>query len=315
MIDPDIEIFTALRNYIATCERAWLCTVIDTYGSSPRPRGSMLALSPNGDICGSLSGGCVEDDLIEKLLTGAAEFASPPVQTVYGGDAEEAERFSLPCGGQLHVLVEHLPAAGMTDVEHVISELESRKVLRRQVNLNNGNWRVEPLGQHSPLSMNNKELIHSLGPQHQLVLVGAGALAESIALFAPALGYQIVVCDPRPERLAAMKQHNIECIQGMPDDVIRELKVDAHSSVLAVSHDPRIDDMALMEALNSSAAYVGALGSVRTAAKRRERLLQLGLVEDSINRLHAPVGLDIGAKTPAEIALAILAELTQLRRK
>lgn len=315
MIDPDIEIFTALRNNLAAHQGAWLCTVIDTYGSSPRPRGSMLALSPNGEFCGSLSGGCVEDDLIEKLLRGAAEFANPPVQTIYGGDAEEAERFSLPCGGQLHVLIEYLEANAMADVENVVGELETRKPLRRSVNLHTGTWQVSASDEYHPLAIDDNEMRHSLGPQHQLLLIGAGALAESIALFAPALGYRIIVCDPRPDRLTAMTQNNVECIQGMPDDVIRELRVDAHTSVLAVSHDPRIDDMALIEALNSTAAYIGALGSVRTAAKRRERLLALGLEADTIGKLHAPVGLDIGAKTPAEIALAILAELTQLRRK
>jgi len=199
-------------------------------------------------------------------------------------------------------------------IEAVVSELAARHCIRRQLDLSSGAWTTEAPSTYQPLSLSDQQMQHSLGPQHRLVLVGAGPLAESIAQFAPALAYRVVVCDPRPDQLAQWRFSNAECVQGMPDDVIRELGMDADTSVLALSHDPRIDDMALLEALESPAAYIGALGSARTAARRRERLGELGLDRQAIDRLHAPVGLNIGAKTPAEIAVAILAELTQLRR-
>ena len=153
------------------------------------------------------------------------------------------------------------------------------------------------------------------GPRLRMLLVGAGQLAHNLAELGLAMDYEVIVTDPRQQLLDQWEGPAVELVQGMPDDVVRAHASDKHSVVITLTHDPRIDDMALMEALGSDAWYVGALGSLRTTEKRLARLRQLELSEAQIARLHAPVGLDIGSKTPIEIAVAIMAQLTQLRRK
>jgi xanthine dehydrogenase accessory factor len=149
----------------------------------------------------------------------------------------------------------------------------------------------------------------------RMLLVGAGQLAHNLAELGQAMDYEVIVTDPRKQFLSQWEGPPVELLQGMPDDVIREHASDKHSVVITLTHDPRIDDMALMEALVSDAWFVGALGSQLTTVKRLQRLRQLDISEEQIARLHAPVGLDIGSKTPIEIAVAIMAQLTQLRRK
>ncbi len=314
MLNPDLEIFLALRNSLRLGKQTWLCTVVQTYGSSPRPAGSMLVVNSDGQLCGSLSGGCIEDDLIEKLLSGSSEFKQYPCLSQYGVSAEEGERFGLPCGGQLDVMVEQLNADYAPQLEAIIEKLNARQCVLRQLNRLTGEWTVSDTDLHQALSLDDTTMQQALGPELRLLLIGIGALAEKLAEFALPLGYSVTVCDPRPEKVEEWPATLSKALQGMPDDVVRSLVKDDRTAVLALSHDPRIDDMGLMEALLSPAYYVGALGSTRTAAKRRERLQALEIPADAIDRLHAPVGLSIGAKTPAEIAIAILAELTQLKR-
>jgi xanthine dehydrogenase accessory factor len=165
-----------------------------------------------------------------------------------------------------------------------------------------------------PLAMTDGVLRHTLGPRFRLLLVGAGQLAQSLSLLASMLDYRVVVCDPRRQAIDAWRGPQVELVCAMPDDFLRAAAVDRYTAVITLTHDPRIDDMALMEALGLDAFYVGALGSPRTSAMRRERLRQLDLAEEQIARLHAPVGLPIGSKQPLEIAIAILAELIELRR-
>lgn len=314
MTDPDIRIFEFLQQQLLHNNHAWLCTVVRTYGSSPRPPGSMMVCAGDGTLCGSLSGGCVEDDLVSRLLDPEGEFRSAPVLATYGETKEEGERFGLPCGGRLDVLVEYLRQDKAQQTDQLLNNLRQRTVLLRTVNLSTGSWALSAAKGLFEPSLDEQFFSQVHGPEFRLVLVGIGALAESLAEMALTLGYEVIACDPRKERVAQWHVDGTSAQQGMPDDLIRKLAIDDRSIVLTLSHDPRIDDMALMEALLSPAVYVGALGSVRTAAKRRERLLALDIPAAAIDRLHAPVGLDIGAKTPAEISIAILAQLTQLRR-
>lgn len=314
MLNPDLEIFLALRESLLAGKPTWLCTVLQTYGSSPRPPGSMLVVNSEGEQCGSLSGGCIEEDLIEKLIRVDPEFEISPTVSQYGVTAEEGERFGLPCGGQLDVMVERMQAHHAVPIEQIIEQLSSRRSVLRQLTLDDGQWRVSDSDTHSGLLLDEHTLQQVLGPELRLLLIGIGALAEKLAEFAAPLGYSVTICDPRPAKVAAWPEKLCKAIQGMPDDIVRSLVKDERTAVLALSHDPRIDDMGLMEALLSPAYYVGALGSTRTAAKRLQRLQALDIPDSAIERLHAPIGLSIGAKTPAEIAIAILAELTQLKR-
>ncbi|MFK8021012.1 MAG: XdhC family protein [Pseudomonadales bacterium] len=314
MLNPDFEIFSAVRDSLASSKLTWLCTVIHTFGSSPRPRGSMMVCNSEGLLCGSLSGGCIEDDLIQKLIDADDAFQHFPLISSYGVSAEEGERFGLPCGGRLDVLIEHVTDQHTVAIGQLLTRLENRQCIQRQVDLDTGEWKLSNIEKHGDLSLSDSTMCQVLGPELRLLLIGIGALAEALAEFATPLGYSVTACDPRPEKVDGWPDRLGKAIQGMPDDVVRALVKDDKTAILALSHDPRIDDMGLMEALISPAYYVGALGSTRTAAKRLKRLQALDLPETAIDRLHAPVGLSIGAKTPAEIAIAILAELTQLKR-
>jgi xanthine dehydrogenase accessory factor len=187
--------------------------------------------------------------------------------------------------------------------------------VERHLDLATGRTILEPVSHFSALSLQEQQLRQSFGPRTRMLLVGAGQLAHSLAELGLAMDYEVVVTDPREQFLAQWEGPAVELVQGMPDDVIREHATDRHSVIITLTHDPRIDDMALMEALETDAWYVGALGSQRTTAKRLERLRQLGISEERIARLHAPVGLDIGSKTPIEIAVSIMAQLTSLRRQ
>ena len=310
----DQQVLRQLQQWLRGGQACWLCTIVNTLGSAPRPVGSLLACNEDGQVVGSLSGGCVEDDLLERLSRHEMARTGPEL-VEYGVTAEENERLGLPCGGRLEVLVERAGARQLPALDTIIDCLDRRGCCRRELDLESGEMRVTPTDHFQPLVCAGGMLGQSFGPRYLLVLVGAGQLARSLAQLAMMLDYRVLVCDPRPAMIADWNLSGVELVQGMPDDVVRERVADRFSLVITLTHDPRIDDMALMEALASPAGYVGALGSVRTSAKRRKRLPQLGLSQQQIDRLHAPVGLSIGSKTPPEIAIAIFAELTSLRRQ
>lgn len=310
----DLQVLRQLQGWLAAGRHCWLCTVVATTGSSPRPVGSLLACTADGAVAGSLSGGCVEEDLLERLRRGELAGLRPWVEE-YGVSPEQNERLGLPCGGRLQVLVE--PLANSVELSaalaRLVALLAERRCARRELELASGHWRVEEVETIAPLQLDTERLLQCYGPAFQLLLIGAGETSRCVAAMAQLLDYRVLVCDPRRELLAQWTLPGVELLAGMPDDVVRERCRDRHSIVIALTHDPRIDDMALMEALRADLFYVGALGSVRTSAQRRLRLRQLDLSAQQIERLHAPVGLAIGSKRPAEIAVAILAELSALR--
>lgn len=308
------QVLGTLRTWLRSGETAWLCTIVEIAGSSPRPLGTLMACASGGPQSGSLSGGCVEEDLIERLRSARVATTGPEVCS-YGLSAEENERLGLPCGGRLSVLVE--PMREDTHGAHIdalLGALAARRCVMREVRLTDGMCRATGTGGVAPLAMTDGMLRHTLGPRFRLLLIGAGQLAQSLSLLASMLDYRVVVCDPRRQAIDAWRGPEVELVCAMPDDFLRAAAVDRYTAVITLTHDPRIDDMALMEALGLDAFYVGALGSPRTSAKRRERLRQLDLADEQIARLRAPVGLPIGSKQPLEIAIAILAELIELRR-
>ena len=321
--NADQQVLSQLTRWLEDGQRCWLATVVKTWGSSPRPVGSLLCCNEGGRVAGSLSGGCIEEDLLEKLRAGELATGKPHL-LVYGASAEESERFGLPCGGQLHVAIEpqtdqrHLPV-----FQRISARLARRQCIERRADMATGEMRAEEKASYSRLEFigdftdtdqpGEKFLVQTYGPRHQLFLIGAGQVSACLAQMAQMLDYHVVVCDPREAQLAQWTVEGVQLVQEMPDDAVRGYAMDSHSAIIALTHDPRIDDMGLMEALKTDAFFVGAMGSTRTSAKRRERLLQLDLTEAQIDRLHAPVGLPLGSKTPAEIALAILAQLAALR--
>ncbi|WOJ95751.1 XdhC family protein [Congregibacter brevis] len=315
MQTQDYAVLSAAFNAVSQGQDCWLATVVAVHGSSPRPAGSLALFLPPTSQVGSLSGGCVEEELQASIVRG--EFALDVPQVLeYGVSAEENARLGLPCGGHLTVFLQRLMASkDLHWLQSVKDIIEMRQVATRVVNRQHGATTVSVAERFGELSFGDEALHQSFGPRQRMLLVGAGQLAASVAELALGLDYDVLVCDPRDDARADWRGPPVSLLSAMPDDAVRDHADDPQSVVITLTHDPRIDDMALMEALESKAWYVGALGSMRTTEQRKERLSTLGVARDAIDRLHAPVGLDIGSKTPPEIAVSIIAELVRLRRR
>lgn len=307
----DLLVLRTLRDWRQAGEPALLATVARTWGSSPRPVGSMMALRGDGRVVGSVSGGCIEDDLIHRYTCahgGAGMQSGPPEVVRYGVSADEAHRFGLPCGGTLELVLEFDPCAAA--LVRLLDLLDGGSLVRRDVDMNNGAVSLTPTHRAQPFGFDGGHMLNTLGPGYRLLLIGAGALAEYVATMALFNGFKVTVCDPRPEYIGGWSVDGVDKVRGMPDDVVREFHADPRTAIVALSHDPRLDDLALLEALHSPAFYVGAIGSRRNSQLRRERLMEhFGETEASLQRLHGPIGIYIGSKTPAEIAVSVMAEL------
>lgn len=305
----DREVLEHARDWFAEGRGVWLVTVVETWGSAPRPPGALLALRDDGLVVGSVSGGCVEDDLIKRVQTG--ERVGKPSMIVYGVAKEEAARFGLPCGGTLRLLQE--PVTDVKWIDEVLERTSRQELLVRTLDLETGQATLAPAQRGETFSFDGKTARAVFGPRYRLLMIGAGQLSRVLAEMAKALDFQVFVCDPREEYYTTLELPQVTWLPGMPDDAIAAFRPDAHTAVVALTHDPKLDDLALIEALKSPAFYVGALGSRRNTGKRRDRLALFELSPDEIARLHGPIGLHIGSRTPAEIAVAILAEIVSVK--
>lgn len=306
----DRDVLSAAVLWHKAGETAALGTVIRTWGSAPRPVGSMVVIRGDGVLKGSVSGGCIEDDLILRVKSG--ELPKPlPCEVTYGVSADEAHRFGLPCGGTLKLIVERVGTASA--LARLLQLTGQGAVVRRVLDMNTGRAVIQESGKCTDVQFDGQSLRTVHGPQYRLVIVGAGQLSEYVARMAVPLGYDVIVCDPREEYASEWPVPNTEITREMPDDLLLRIGLDRHTAVVTLTHDPKLDDLALIEALNSDAFYVGAIGSRANNTKRRARLRLFDLREDHIAKLRGPIGLHIGAKTPPEIAVSILAEMTAMR--
>lgn len=304
----DLDVLESVRDWKRAGHRAWLVTVAQTFGASPRPPGSLAAIRDDGIILGSVSGGCIEDDLVRRR----AEYTGRrPAFAAYGVTAEEARRFGLPCGGQLEVIIE--PEVRMEELEALLAHIGAGRVVARHVDLASGDWSFEPASPTDECVRTAGRFTSIHGPRWRMLVIGGSEIAHYLAEVASTVDFQVFVCDPREEYRGAWRAKGATWIEGMPDDAVVAFRPDGHSVILTVSHDPKIDDMALLEALKSDAFYVGAVGSKRTSDERRKRLAEFDLTAGQIARLRGPVGLAIGSRTPPEIALSILADLVATR--
>lgn len=311
MDNIDLQILRQVQAWRDDGHRVALGTITRTWGSAPRPPGSSVAIRDDGLVAGSVSGGCIEDDLIAKAKSGALASGLPQVVR-YGIDADTAHRFGLPCGGMIELVLE--PVEDRTRLKELLLRLEAGERVKRQLTLATGEVDLTPGGLTDELALTETTLVTLHGPSWRLLIVGAGQLTQYLAPMAAALGYEVLVCDPREEYRAGFVSEKARWVEGMPDDVVREMKPDGHTAIVALTHDPKLDDLALVEALNSSAFYIGAIGSRANQNKRKMRLTEhFGLTEQHFERFHGPVGLKNGARTPPEIAVSILAEITAVR--
>jgi xanthine dehydrogenase accessory factor len=318
MHSNDQEVLAQALRWHQAGHRTVLATVLSTFGASPRPPGSMAVISEQGLISGSVSGGCVEDDLVREVMSGAFWDAAEATDTrvalrTYGRDAPERERYRLPCGNALKLAVE--PFWSAETMYEALRHIQQRRLVMRELHYATGLVRLGMAPAHAGFADDAQGLRQVLGPSHRLLVIGATEVSRYLLPVAQSLGYAVSICDPRSEYTGAWPvELPVPLITDMPDDAVMAFDCDARTAVVTVTHDPKLDDLALMEALKSPAFYVGALGSGMTTAQRKARLLQFDLDQRQVDALRGPVGLPIGSRSPAEIAVSIAAELIQVRR-
>ena len=325
MENLDLTVLRTLHGWRTQGQCALLATVVRTWGSSPRPVGSIMALCETGAVVGSVSGGCIEDDLIyrysraNKSNVVAPEAAithdipdSSPQRVKYGVSADEAHRFGLPCGGTLELVLEFNPDAA--PLLELVQLLADGHMVQRRTGIASGQVNLVELTAHSALIDDGDVLANTFGPEYRMLLIGAGQLTEYLATMAVFSGFAVTVCDPREEYRASWTMPGVVLLTGMPDDVVRDYRVDSRSCVIALTHDPKLDDLALLEALNSEAFYVGAIGSRRNNQARHARMIEhFEQTNERLTRLRGPIGIYIGSKTPPEIAVSIMAEVLAVK--
>lgn len=328
MENLDVMVLRTLQGWRAAGRRALLATVVRTWGSSPRPVGSIMALGDDGAVVGSVSGGCIEDDLIDRHTRAYAQVADaaggagdsvdrripsgPPSFVKYGVTADEAHRFGLPCGGTLELLLEYDPDPD--SLAALITDLEAGRLVQRTVRLADGVVTLQPAAAPQDLVLDARQLTNTFGPEYRMLLIGAGQLAEYLATMALFNGFAVTVCDPREEYRGSWNVPGATVVSDMPDDVVAAFKPDRRTCVVALTHDPKLDDLALLEALSTEAFYVGGIGSRRNNEARRARMIEhFGQTEAGLARLRGPIGIYIGSKTPPEIAVSVMAEILAVK--
>jgi xanthine dehydrogenase accessory factor len=308
----DIDVIRTALDWLDRGHRVVLGTVVRTWGSAPRPPGSLMIIRDDGQVAGSVSGGCIEDDLIRRVAAGELALHLPET-TVYGQTAEEVRRFGLPCGGSVQIVLE--PLSARSQLRELLVTIEQHRRVARRLDMATGVVRLGPAQDGDQVRFDGEALLTVHGPRQRLLIIGGGQLSRYLASMAVMLDYQVTVCEPRVEYHEGWEaMPGVTLSTLMPDDLVLAMQLDASSAVVAVTHDPKLDDLALMEALRTPAFYVGALGSRHNNARRRERLLEFDVTPEEAARLRGPVGLNLGGLTPPEIAMSIVAEMTALRR-
>ncbi len=315
MEDLDTLVLRTAQEWHGDADSVVLVTVARTWGSSPRPPGSLMAISGQGEVVGSVSGGCIEDDLIHRIQEGGVKAAcntDTPTVVRYGISADEAHRFGLPCGGTVELVLE--PVFAHSRLDELLAACQQRRCTERILNLHTGHVELREGRKDGVPQLDENFLTTYLGPQVRLIVIGAGDLSRFLCQIALCLGFEVIVCDPREDQSVSWKLDGVTLSREMPDDFIMRLQPDARTAVVTLTHDPKLDDLALIDALQSQAFYVGAIGSRRNSLHRRTRLHEhFGLSDEVLQRLHGPAGLYIGSKTPAEIALSIMAEIVAMK--
>jgi xanthine dehydrogenase accessory factor len=282
----------------------------------------VLAYQEEHGVVGSLSGGCIEEALIRQFSSAAGDLndLKRPMLYDYAISVEDQVQYKLPCGGQLTILIERLNATP-SNIQHfnaIQSALNLRQRIRREVSLIGAEMHfslAEEVLVGPDVVQSDESIARVFGPVFKMLLLGAGEVSYNVASIAMSVGFSVTICDPRETFIDGYQQAGVEVSQCLPDDLVKARFSDAHSAILALAHDPRVDDMALMEALKTKAFYIGAMGSVRTSADRRKRLTELDCSSSEIDQLHSPIGINIGSKRPAEIAISVMAQVLAERNK
>jgi xanthine dehydrogenase accessory factor len=303
--------------------KVWLATVVETWGSAPRPPGSQMVVDGAGGMMGSVSGGCVEGAVVAEAMAGG-----PARLLTYGVADEEAFAVGLACGGTIRILLEPvgtgadaLPPALLADLVaaraagQAVALVTDLTSFARSLVAKGRDPAVDRAVAADKSAAEAGRFVAVHNPALRLFVVGAVQIAQSLVPMARALGHRVTLIDPRSAFGSAARFPGEALVEAWPDEALPGFALDARSALVTLTHDAKLDDPAIAFALRSEVYYLGCLGSTRTHAKRLERLRALGFAEADLARIHAPAGLNIGAKSPAEIALSIMAEITQVLRK
>jgi xanthine dehydrogenase accessory factor len=301
--------------------KAALATVIETWGSAPRPVGSQLVVSGDGDMMGSVSSGCVEGAVVEEAMEALADGQARILS--YGVSDDEAFAVGLACGGTIRVLVEPVgPALPEELLAGLVAERAALRPVAYVADLETWNRRLLPVNAEladrfraDKSGVEGSRFIAIHNPPLRLIVVGAVHIAQALLPMARACGYDTLLIDPREAFGSATRFPGEKVNHDWPDEAMTAMGLNGRTAVVTLAHDPKIDDPAIRAALASDVFYLGCLGSSRSHAKRVARLTEAGHSEAEIARIHAPVGVDIGSRSPAEIAVSIMAEITQVLRR
>ena len=308
----DTEVLHAAVDWLAQDAGVILVTVAATWGSAPRRPGAMMAIHADGRFAGSVSGGCVEDDLVQRTLRGEFD-QQPPAVIEYGVDTATARRVGLPCGGRLQLLVEYLDAAA--PLRELLERMHRRERIVRRVCLATGEASLHAATGADRFTFDDHNLTKVFGPAWRMLIIGAGELSRRVAQLALTLDYAVTICDSRPEYASGWEVEGTAYSSKPPAAFIEEFSPDQRTVILALAHAPSLEDAALAAALQSDAFYIGALGSRKNQQARILRLQKRGLDQRQLDRLYGPAGLAIGSHSPGEIAIAVCAQLIQLRNR
>src|SRR5215470_15030165 len=274
MDSVDLEVLRKSVEWLDVGKRVLLVTVVKTWGSSPRPPGALLAVREDGQVVGSVSGGCIEDDIVERSRREGA-YVSRPQAVTYGVSAEDARKFGLPCGGTIQLVLE--PLTRESRIGELLEFVRNGKLVARRLDLATAKITLAPARAADGLAFDGQTLTTIHGPRYRMLVIGAGQLSKYLAQIAVGLDYQVTVCFTHKENTETWDIPGVTLVKTMPDDTVVEMALDERCAVVALTHDPKLDDLALLEALKSRAFYVGALGSRANNSKRRKRLEEFDL--------------------------------------
>lgn len=309
----DIDVLRTALHWVQAGHQVILATVIHTWGSAPRKAGAHMTIRDDSVFVGSISGGCVEGAVIQTVLAG---FDGIGQEVSFGVSTEAAWEVGLSCGGEIRVWLEYLNEAILLSV---LSKIDNRIVCALYFSLDGlqrmsvqTSWTAENSFKSILSSDGNALRIYS--PSRRVFVIGAVHIAQIFSVMAKQVGYEVVIIDPRGVFIQSERWQETRRISLYPDECLVQENLGERDALIALSHDPKIDDPALEMALKAKVFYLGALGSRKNHAKRCQRLIDLGYSSDEVSRIHGPIGLNIGSKTPAEIAVSILAELISQQR-
>ena len=308
MTEP-LKLLQTAQLWLQNGETVYLFHVAQTWGSSPRPPGSLMAVNGSGQHTGSVSGGCVESDLFQRISAG--EFQQQQIMLLEYSN-ESQPQITLPCRGQMQIVLEVLH--DVETLQPIIEAIESRQSLTREIHIIQAQIHFHQQRRYHARFENNV-LTEPYGAGWRVLLIGANDLAQHVASQCQVLGYEVIIADPRESYRQNWQLADCELTALMPDEAVEKYVTDEYSAVLALTHDPKLDDLAIIQALDGPAFYLGALGSKRSAVRRKETFRKMNIPVAQIDKLDAPIGLNIGSRTPAEIAVAIAAKLIQVRNR